>query len=55
MYILRNSQTMSVNPKERIKTSAEIEEELFVKFPSLRKNKNNNNNNNLPLANKKIN
>ena len=45
---------MSVNPKQRIKTSFEIEEELFEKFPSLRKKNNNNNNNNgLPSISKK--
>jgi len=55
LYILRNSQTMSVNPKQRIKSSAEIEEELFEKFPSLRKKNNNNNNNNLPAISKKRN
>jgi hypothetical protein len=46
---------MSVNPKQRIKSSAEIEEELFEKFPSLRKKNNNNNNNNLPAISKKRN
>ena len=36
MYYLRNSQITSPNKVERIKTSKEIEEELFMHFPHLR-------------------
>ena len=44
MYYLRNSQITSFNKAERIKTSKEIEEELFNHFPSLRNNYVSNNN-----------
>ena len=36
VYYLRNSQALIVNKEERIKTSAEIEEELYIKFPQLK-------------------
>ena len=57
LFILRNSQTMYVNKPERIKSNDEIQEELFSKFPELRKkygNKNNNSND-LPAISKKRN
>ena len=38
MYYLRNSQITSLNKTQRIKTSQEIEQELFDRFPSLRGN-----------------
>lgn len=38
IYFLRNSQTLVLRPKEKIKTSSEIEEELYIKFPNMRKN-----------------
>lgn len=40
VYYLRNTQTRVINKEERIKTSSEIEEELYIKFPNLRKNRN---------------
>ena len=36
VFYLRNSQTMIINHEEKIKTSKEIEEELYIKFPLLR-------------------
>jgi hypothetical protein len=36
MYYLRNSQITSPNKVQRIKTSKEIEEELFIHFPNLK-------------------
>lgn len=36
VYYLRNSQALIVNKEERIKTSAEIEEELYIRFPQLK-------------------
>lgn len=36
LFYLRNSQTLIINPKEKIKTSSEIEEELYIKFPMLK-------------------
>ena len=36
MYYLRNSQITSPNKVHRIKTSKEIEEELFIHFPNLK-------------------
>ena len=42
---LRNSPVTNQNKREKIKTSKEIEQELFVKFPYLRKGNNKNNNN----------
>jgi hypothetical protein len=38
MYYLRNSQITSLNKTQRIKTSQEIEQELFERFPTLRNN-----------------
>ena len=38
MYYLRNSQITSINKTQRIKTSKEIEQELFERFPSLNPN-----------------
>ena len=38
MYYLRNSQITSINKTQRIKTSQEIEQELFERFPTLRNN-----------------
>ena len=44
LFKLRNSPVTNQNKREKIKTSKEIEQELFVKFPYLRKaNKKNNN------------
>lgn len=39
IYFLRNSQTLAVRTEEKIKTSHEIEEELYIKFPNMKKNK----------------
>ena len=36
VFYLRNSQTMIINHEDKIKTSKEIEEELYIKFPMLR-------------------
>ena len=57
LFILRNSQTMYVNKPERIKSNDEIEEELFNKYPELRKKygKKNDNSNDLPAISKKRN
>ena len=44
LFKLRNSPVTNQNKREKIKTSKEIEQELFAKFPYLRKaNKKNNN------------
>ena len=44
LFKLRNSPVTNQNKREKIKTSKEIKQELFVKFPYLRKeNKKNNN------------
>ena len=45
LFKLRNSPVTNQNKREKIKTSKEIEQELFVKFPYLRKGNNKNNNN----------
>ena len=43
LFKLRNSPVSNQNKREKIKTSKEIEQELFFKFPYLRKgNKNDN-------------
>ena len=44
---MRNSTIDNQNQREKIKTSQEIEQELFYKFPYLRKTVVNNNNNNI--------
>ena len=44
IFNLRNSPVSNQNTREKIKTSQEIEQELFYKFPYLKKrNKNKNN------------
>ena len=45
LFKSRNSPVTNQNKREKIKTSKEIEQELFVKFPYLRKGNNKNNNN----------
>lgn len=45
LYYLRNSQISILNQREKIKTSHEIEQELFYKFPYLRKGNQNKNQN----------
>ena len=42
LFQLRNSPVSNQNVREKIKTSKEIEQELFFKFPYLRKDKNKN-------------
>ena len=41
VFFLRNTKLSISNPKEKIKTSQEIEQELYYKFPYLQKNINN--------------
>jgi len=45
LFFLRNSAISNQNPVQPIKTSHEIEQELFYKFPYLRKNVKNENHN----------
>ena len=45
LFQLRNSPVSNQNVREKIKTSKEIEQELFFKFPYLRKGNNKNENN----------
>ena len=48
LFKLRNSPVSNQNKREKIKTSKEIEQELYFKFPYLRKgNKKNNNDDHL--------
>lgn len=50
LFYLRNSAIANQNQREKIKTSQEIEQELFYKFPYLKKevkNQVNNNNNHI--------
>ena len=44
LFNLRNSPISNQNKREKIKTSQEIEQELFYKFPYLKKKDNNINN-----------
>jgi hypothetical protein len=44
LFNLRNSPISNQNKREKIKTSQEIEQELFYKFPYLKKKENNINN-----------
>ena len=44
LFYLRNSPISNQNQREKIKTSQEIEQELFYKFPYLKKKFNNINN-----------
>ena len=44
LFNLRNSPIYNQNKREKIKTSQEIEQELFYKFPYLKKKENNINN-----------
>ena len=41
LFKLRNSPVSNQNVREKIKTSKEIEQELFFKFPHLRRGKKN--------------
>ncbi len=43
VYFIRNARSKNTNKRERVKTSAEIEEELYNKFPYLKNDKKRNN------------
>lgn len=51
VFFLRNTKLAISNPKEKIKTSQEIEQELYYKFPYLQKKIENLKNNNTHFKN----